>query len=129
MEEKEKITVLVVDDIEINLEIAATLISGEGYQVMTAGNGREALELFANSPTDSIDIILTDISMPEMDGYELAKAIRGLERKDARSVYIMALSAFDYEESGGKAKESGMNAFLNKPFDMKQFSQIIKAET
>lgn len=129
IKEKEKITVLVVDDIEINLEIAATLISGEGYQVMTAGNGREALELFANSPTDSIDIILTDISMPEMDGYELAKAIRGLERKDARSVYIMALSAFDYEESGGKAKESGMNAFLNKPFDMKQFSQIIKAET
>lgn len=122
----EEMTVLVVDDIDINLEIAATLIEGEGCTVMTACSGQKALELFKDSPEGTIDVIVTDISMPEMDGYELAAEIRGLERKDAEKVYIIALSAYNYEESREQIEQCGMNAFLNKPFDLTQFREIVK---
>ncbi|MDD6810412.1 MAG: ATP-binding protein [Lachnospiraceae bacterium] len=122
----EEITVLVVDDIEINLEIAATLIEGAGYRILTAQSGREALELYENSEENTIDILLTDISMPEMDGFELAERIRQSQREDAGKVYIIALSAYDYEESRERAEGSGMNAFINKPFELKQFIKIVK---
>lgn len=124
----EEITVLVVDDIEINLEIAATLIEGAGYHVLTAQSGIEALELYEQSEENTIDILLTDISMPEMDGFELAERIRKSERKDARDVYIIALSAFDYEESRERAEHCGMNSFMNKPFELKEFLRIAETD-
>lgn len=121
----EEMTVLVVDDIEINREIAATLLEDEGYSILMAENGREALELFEKSAEGSIDVVLTDISMPEMDGYSLAKAIRSLDRSDADSTYIIALSAYGYSESKDQVEQSGMNAFINKPFDVERFNEII----
>ena len=121
----EEMTVLVVDDIEINREIAATLLEDEGYSILMAENGREALELFEKSAEGSIDVVLTDISMPEMDGYSLAKAIRSLERSDADSTYIIALSAYGYGESKDQVEQSGMNAFINKPFDVERFNEIV----
>ena len=123
----EEMTVLVVDDIEINREIAATLLEDEGYSVLMAENGREALELFEQSAEGAIDVVLTDISMPEMDGYALASRIRSLDRSDAKSTYIIALSAYGYGESRERVEQSGMNAFINKPFDVEHFNKIVSS--
>ena len=92
-----------------------------------AENGREALELFEQSAEGAIDVVLTDISMPEMDGYVLASRIRSLDRSDAKSTYIIALSAYGYGESRERVEQSGMNAFINKPFDVEHFNKIVSS--
>lgn len=121
----EEMTVLVVDDIQINREIAAALLEDEGYSVVMAESGQEALEIFEQSKEGSIDVVLTDISMPGMDGYSLADAIRSLDRSDVDSIYIIALSAYGYGESKDQVEQSGMKGFINKPFDVDQFNEIV----
>lgn len=118
-------TVLIVDDNVLNLEIAAALIEDEGYVVLTAESAEQALNLFMESALHSIDIILTDIAMPKMDGYGLTTAIRSLNREDANRVCIVALSAYDYKENKEKIQMSGMNGFINKPLDVDEFNRII----
>lgn len=124
--QKEALRVLVVDDNELNLEIAVTLLEDEGYSVMSAASGAEALEIFKQSPEYSIDVLLTDIAMPEMDGYALSAAVRELDRKDATTLCIVALSAYSYRESRERVKESGMNAFINKPFEVSEFNRMME---
>ncbi|MDC7288171.1 response regulator [Blautia schinkii] len=109
---------LLVDDNEINLEIAQELLSYTGALVDTAHDGREAVEHFEKSPVDYYSMIFMDIQMPVMNGYEATKAIRQMERADANRVLIFAMTADAFAEDIELAKRMGMNAHFAKPLDM-----------
>ncbi len=111
------VRVLVVEDNELNREIAQAMLENAGAVVTTAVNGKEAVDLFAASAPRSIDAILMDIMMPVMDGMAAAQAIRALPRPDAKTVTIIAMTANAFEEDKRRTLESGMNAHLTKPVD------------
>lgn len=110
--------ILVVEDVEINRFIIAELLGGSGLLLEEAENGRMALERFKASAVGYFDLILMDIQMPEMDGYESTRAIRALPRADAGTVPIIAMTANAFHEDVTKAYESGMNAHIAKPLDV-----------
>ena len=107
--------ILVVEDNELNLEIAVFSLEAAGLNVSTAINGLEAVQLFEKSKPYEYDIILMDIMMPVMNGLDAAKAIRGLSRPDAPTVPIIALSANAFAEDIQKSKNAGINEHLAKP--------------
>jgi signal transduction histidine kinase/CheY-like chemotaxis protein len=109
---------LVVDDIEINRIIVTELLEDTGLIMEQASNGREALELFEKSPEGYYDLILMDMQMPIMDGCSASRAVRALERQDARNVPIIAMTANVMQEDVRRALESGMNTHLGKPIDV-----------
>ena len=111
--------ILLVEDNELNMEIAEFLLRKEGAQVIRAWNGKEALECFEASAPGDISVILMDLVMPVMDGFQSAKAIRSLEREDASKVAIIALTASDYEEDAQKCRQAGMDEHLPKPLEMR----------
>ncbi|MDO4548948.1 MAG: ATP-binding protein [Clostridia bacterium] len=113
------INILLCEDNQINRMIADKLLTNQGCAVITANNGREGLELFANSGIGAIDCVLMDIRMPLMDGLEAARAIRSLDRTDAKTVPIIAMSANAYDEDKHLSIASGMNEHLSKPVDPK----------
>lgn len=123
---REEKTVLIVDDNPLNLEVANEMIKSEGFKTVTAESGAEALKILTETPQGGIDILLTDISMPEMDGYELTVRVRAQQRVDIRNMFVIALSAYGYEECSEKVKECGMDAFLNKPFDVDEFIRLVE---
>ncbi len=106
---------LLVEDNELNAEIAQTLLEDEGAQITLAVNGREAVERFAAEPPGSFDAILMDIMMPVMDGLSASRAIRAMERPDAAAIPILAMTANAFEEDAQKCFAAGMNAHLSKP--------------
>ena len=110
--------VLVVEDNEINLDIAGALLQDAGASVTTAENGREAVARFSESPEGFYHLILMDVQMPVMDGCSAAQAIRSLPRPDAKSVIIIAMTANSFREDVQKCLDSGMNAHIAKPFVM-----------
>ena len=134
--EKEKISdsilgkrVLLAEDNELNAEIAMTILKENGLKAERAVNGKQCMEMLKKMPEDYYDMILMDIQMPEMDGYEATKLIRNLD--DARAdIPIVAMTANAFEEDRQKALESGMNAHVSKPVDMnmlfKVMTQILK---
>lgn len=107
--------VLLLEDNEINREIAAELLTMEGVSVETAENGKIGLELFEQSEPGYYQMIITDIRMPVMDGYEFARTVRALGREDARSIPIVAMSANAFDEDVRQSMASGMNDHLKKP--------------
>ena len=109
--------VLVAEDVDINAEILAALLETEGVSIDRAENGRQAVERFADSPPDAYDAILMDLRMPVMDGLEATRAIRALDRSDASTVPIVALTANAFEEDVRTCLEAGMNAHLSKPIE------------
>ena len=109
--------ILLAEDIEINAEIMKMVLSMREMTVDHAENGRVALERFAESAEGYYDAVLMDIRMPEMDGLEAAARIRALERKDAASVPIIALTANAFDEDVQRSLQAGMNAHLTKPID------------
>ena len=109
--------ILLAEDILINAEIMKQLISMRDAELDHAENGRIAVELFANSAPGAYDAILMDIRMPEMDGLEAARAIRALERPDAKSIPIIAMTANAFDEDVQLSLQAGMNAHLSKPVD------------
>lgn len=117
--------ILVVEDNQLNMEIIEFLLKEEGAIVYEAWNGKEALEAFCNSNLNEIDVILMDVMMPIMNGYESAKKIRAMERKDAKKIPIIAMTANAFAEDKIAAKKAGMNAHVSKPLDMKQLIKII----
>lgn len=119
--------ILVAEDVELNAEILLEILALEGFETVHARDGREALELFEASETGEYDMILMDMQMPVMDGCEAAKAIRKLEREDARTVMIYACTANTFQEDRDLAIRSGMDDFLTKPIDVKVL--IKKMET
>ncbi|MCD2491588.1 response regulator [Lacrimispora sp. NSJ-141] len=117
--------VLLVEDNEINLEIARTLIEEMGVQVETAANGEEAVQKVAASGEGYFDMILMDIRMPVMDGYQAAKAIRALSRKDTAGVPIIAMTANAFDEDVREALQAGMDYHLAKPVDVDKLERIL----
>lgn len=108
--------IMIVEDNELNMEIATTLLSTRDMFVVQAKDGQEALDLFVQSPVYTFDAILMDIQMPHMDGYQTTKEIRSLRREDA-NVPIIAMTADAYEEDIQKCLDAGMQAHLAKPLD------------
>lgn len=117
--EEKTIHVLLAEDIEINAVILIEILEQEGYVVTHAENGKIAVELFSNSKPYEFDIILMDMNMPIMDGCQASRAIRELDRPDAKSITICACTANTFKEDRDRAAESGMNDFLSKPIDVK----------
>ena len=111
-------TILVVEDNELNLEIAAELMSMTGAAVETARNGREAVESFAASATNRFDLVLMDVQMPVMDGYEATRTIRAMDRPDAETVPIFAMTANAFAEDVRESLACGMNTHISKPLDI-----------
>ncbi len=110
--------VLLVEDIELNMEIAQCMLEDEGAEVTPAMNGQEAVDAFSMNPSGTFDIIIMDIMMPVMDGITAAKTIRAMEREDAKTIPIIAMTANAYEEDIQKTHDAGMNAHLSKPIDI-----------
>ncbi len=116
---------LLVEDNELNMEIANEILSYAGFSVETAQNGQIAVEMVQNSAEGYYDVILMDIQMPVMDGYQATRKIRSLERKDLAEIPIIALTANVFDEDKKKALESGMNAHLGKPLDVKVMFEVL----
>ena len=119
-EEKQKASIrglhiLLVEDNELNMEIAEFMFQNEGAYVTKAWNGQEAVEIFEKSRSDEFDVILMDIMMPVMNGYEATKMIRSLDREDAKKISIIAMTANAFTEDRIRAKEAGMDEHLSKP--------------
>ena len=110
--------VLLVEDNELNLEIARYLLEEAGVQVIAAKNGQEALDIFEQSGEQEIDLILMDIMMPVMDGLEATRRIRTCTHPRGATVPIIAISANAFADDIQKAKNAGMNEHLAKPFEM-----------
>ena len=108
-------TILLVEDNEINLEIMQSQLASLGYQVDTAVNGKDALAKYQKK---NYDVILTDIEMPEMNGYELTAQIRRLEANTAEAAAIFAITASDYDLTEGRAKSLGFNDYMLKPLEV-----------
>ncbi len=109
---------LVAEDNELNAEILTEMLLIEGAKCELAQNGKAALELFENSEPGRYDLILMDVQMPIMNGYEATRAIRALPRPDAKSIPIVAMTANTFAEDVKNALDAGMNAHLAKPIDM-----------
>lgn len=116
----EGLSVLLVEDNELNMEIAKFIIENEGANVTCATNGKEAVDIYKKSP-EFFDIILMDIMMPEMDGYEATKVIRSFDQQ----IPIVAMTANAFTEDKIKAKKAGMNAHLSKPLDKDRLIQVV----
>ena len=119
------IKILLAEDNEINREVAQVLLEEEGAVVTAVSNGREAVKLFSSHPEGTFDVILMDIMMPLMDGYEATRQIRKLDRTDSSSIPIIALTANAFAEDVRHALDCGMNAHLAKPLDVKKMIHTI----
>lgn len=121
--------VLVVEDNELNLEIAVDLLEEAGFLTETAVNGAEAVEKVRASRPGYYALVLMDLRMPVMDGHSAARAIRALENPELASVPIVALSANTFDEDRRQSAESGMNAHLAKPLDIDRLLELISGIT
>jgi CheY-like chemotaxis protein len=117
---------LIVEDIPENAEIVADLLELEDAETEHAENGKIALDMFMESPECYYDAILMDLRMPILDGLETARKLRGLDRKDARTIPIIALTANAFESDIKQTIEAGMNAHLAKPVDADAMYDALK---
>ena len=117
--------ILLAEDNELNMEIAEFMLQNEGAEVTKAWNGQEAVELFEKSRSGEFDVILMDIMMPVMNGYEATKMIRSLDREDAKKIPIIAMTANAFTEDRIRAKEAGMNEHVAKPVDVELLMKVI----
>ena len=119
---------LLCEDNPLNTEIAVILLRGRGFAVDTAPNGSEGAAKFADSAPGEYSAVLMDIRMPVMDGYEATKAIRAMQRPDAGTVPIIAMTADAFEENIRQAREAGMTDYVTKPVDMAKLMDILCRE-
>ena len=117
--------ILLAEDNELNMEIAEFILQNEGVEVTKAWDGQEAVELFRKSETGEFDVILMDIMMPVMNGYEAAKMIRSMDREDAKEIPIIAMTANAFTEDRIRAKEAGMDEHVAKPVDVELLIKVI----
>ena len=113
----EGMKILLVEDNDLNLEVAQYILEDAGAEIIVARNGLESVELFEQSESASFDVLLMDVMMPVMDGLTATKRIRKLKRKDARTVPVIAMTANVFNEDIIAAKEAGMNEHIAKPLD------------
>lgn len=118
--------ILLVEDNELNREIAVELLQIQGLRVDSVENGRQAIEVFKNSAPGDYTAILMDIQMPVMDGYDATVAIRALERDDAQTIPILALTANAFTTDVGRARKVGMNDHIAKPIDVKRLIEVLQ---
>lgn len=121
----EGLHVLLVEDNDINAEIAVELLKKQHITVDRAANGAQAVELFASMPNETFDVVLMDINMPVMDGLTATRKIRAMNRTDAQTIPILAMTANAFQEDRDNAAAAGMTGFLPKPFDVGQLYQIL----
>ena len=119
------LNILLAEDNELNMEIAEFMLQNEGAEVTKAWNGQKAVELFRKSEPGEFDVILMDIMMPVMNGYEATKMIRSMDREDAKVIPIIAMTANAFTEDRLKAKEAGMNEHIAKPVDVELLVKVI----
>ncbi len=117
--------VLLTEDNELNMEIAEFVLQNEGAVVTKAWNGQKAVDIFRKNRPGEFDVILMDIMMPVMNGYEAAKLIRSLDREDAKVIPIIAMTANAFTEDKIRAKEAGMDEHIAKPVDGKLLVKVI----
>ncbi|WP_230308197.1 ATP-binding response regulator [Faecalibacillus intestinalis] len=117
--------ILLAEDNELNMEITEFVLQNEGADLTKSWDGQEAVELFRNSEPGEFDVILMDIMMPVMDGYEAAKMIRSLDREDAKEIPIIAMTANAFTEDRIKAKAAGMDEHVAKPVDVELLIKVI----
>lgn len=117
--------ILLVEDNELNMEISEFMLVTEGASVSKVWNGKEAVDAFAASKSGDFDVILMDVMMPVMDGYHATELIRGMEREDAKSIPIIAMSANAFTEDRIKSRQAGMDAHISKPLDMQKLLKVI----
>lgn len=119
------INILIAEDNELNMEIADTLLSDAGANITKANNGEEAVRIFEENPEGTFDVILMDIMMPVMNGYEAAEKIRASGKGDAQSIHIIAMTANAFAEDVEKALDAGMNAHIAKPLDIRKLISAV----
>jgi CheY-like chemotaxis protein/nitrogen-specific signal transduction histidine kinase len=117
---------LLVEDNQINMEIATMILSQQGFQVETAENGQIAVDMVADSVPGYYDAVLMDIQMPVMDGYSAARAIRALDNKELADIPILAMTANAFKEDVQAALDAGMQAHIAKPIDIKQLLEELR---
>ena len=117
--------ILLAEDNELNMEIAEFMLQNEGVEVTKAWDGQEAVKIFEKSRSGEFDVILMDIMMPVMNGYEAAKMIRSLDREDAKAIPIIAMTANAFTEDRLRAKEAGMDEHVAKPVDVELLIKVI----
>ncbi len=117
---------LLVEDNELNLEIAQTILEAAGFIIDTADDGSVAVEKIKNMPADAYDLILMDVQMPIMNGYQATRAIRALEDPVKAAIPIVAMTANAFEEDKKEAIDSGMNGFAAKPIDIEKLMKTLE---
>ena len=117
--------ILLAEDNELNMEIAEFVLRNEGADVTKAWNGQEAVERFRKSRVGEFNVILMDIMMPVKNGYEAARLIRSLDREDAKTIPIIAMTANAFTEDRIRAKEAGMDEHIAKPVDAELLVKVI----
>ncbi|MEI3521565.1 MAG: ATP-binding protein [Anaerosacchariphilus sp.] len=117
--------ILLAEDNELNMKIAEFMLQNEGADVTKAWNGQAAVQIFEKSRLGEFDVILMDIMMPVMNGYEATKRIRALDREDAKKIPIIAMTANAFTEDRIRAKEAGMDEHISKPVDGKLLVKVI----
>ena len=133
-EEREEISlhglnILLVEDNELNMQIAEYMLTDAGANVIRAYNGREAVGYFACSAVGAVDAVLTDMTMPGMDGLEETRRIRAMDRADAKTVPIIALTANLFRQDMTACTDAGMTGFLSKPLNVGQLLKMISQQT
>lgn len=133
-EEREKISlhglnILLVEDNELNMQIAEYMLTDAGANVIRAYNGREAVGYFECSAVGAVDAVLTDMTMPGMDGLEETRRIRAMDRADAKTVPIIALTANLFRQDMTACTDAGMTGFLSKPLNVGQLLKMISQQT
>ena len=120
------VKILLVEDNELNMEIADTLLTEKGAVVTKAENGEKAVEIFSASEAGAFDVILMDIMMPVMDGLEACRKIRSLKRADAKKIPVFAMTANAFSDDVEETRKAGMNEHLSKPLDMEKVFSMIR---
>ena len=121
------LNLMLVEDNELNAEVAEILLEDEGAIITMVNDGQQAVELFNNNPVGTFDAILMDIMMPVMDGLTATKAIRALNRPDAGIIPIIAMTANAFAEDVQLAKNTGMNGHIAKPLDMNKLNDVLES--
>ncbi|WP_236905098.1 response regulator [Clostridium formicaceticum] len=122
---KIKATILLVEDNEINKKLASLILKNLGYKVIHAYNGKEALQIL-KSKKQKIGLILMDVQMPEMNGYETTEHIRSIEKNTGEHIYIIAITANAMEGDGKKCIAAGMDDYMSKPIRKKELQEIVE---
>ncbi len=117
--------VLLVEDIELNREIAEVILTESGFEVESAPDGTDAVDMVKRSEENYYDVILMDVQMPIMNGYEATRTIRSLSRQDVKTLPIIAMTANALEEDKAAALKSGMNDHIAKPLDIELFMEVL----